>query len=190
MREGESMRRVRQRFILAVAVVAATTLGAPIEAQEEPSAIEQGTLIRPFDADGPSDPVNRDEAGRRIPPDAIEPAAWPRSGRIWPAPEPFTVNGYDARMAVALLERVGLVVIPAGESTRRIVAVESVRAVTVGVDERFPTVHRERWDLLLNGTPLAWRETYVEYGGRLVNLQLLFTYRNQRPVPDVPFRLQ
>jgi hypothetical protein len=31
---------------------------------------------------------------------------------------------------------------------------------------------------------------YITYGGRLLNLQLLFTYRNQRPVPDAPFVLE
>jgi hypothetical protein len=126
--------------------------------------------------------------GERLPPDAIDPPAWPRSTTIFATPDPFTVNGYDAIQAMAMIRSAGLLVRLVG-SEREIVPVESLSAERAGTMPSLPAPHRERWQLLLNGEPLAWDELYVEYGGRLTNLQLLFTYRNQRPVPDVPFRL-
>jgi len=123
-----------------------------------------------------------------LPPDAIEPAEWPRSTAIYPAPEPFSVNYHDARLATAMIRRERLLIRRVG-SGREIVAVRTIGIREVGTDERFPDAHRTRYDLVLNGAPLPWDELYIEYGGRLLNLQLLFTYRNQRPVPDVPFSL-
>lgn len=123
-----------------------------------------------------------------LPPDAVDPPAWPRSERIWPAPEPFSLNGYDALQAMAMIRRVGRVVRWNGLE-RRTVAVSSVEAVAAGRIDDYPPAHRQRWDLLLNGEPLPWNEIYIEYGGELLSLRLLFTYRNQRPVPDIPYRL-
>ncbi len=125
----------------------------------------------------------------QVPPDAIEPPAWPRSIEMYPAPEPFNVNGYDAMQAVALIRRAGLLIRRTGRS-REIVAVRSVEAVETDRAETMPELHRRRFDVLLNGEPLEWSTHYVEYGGRMVNLQILFTYRNQRPVPSAPFYLE
>lgn len=124
-----------------------------------------------------------------LPPDAIDPPAWPRSTTIWPAPDPFSVNGYDALQAMALMRREGLLVVLRG-TERETVAVRELEAVPAGSLEDYPPGHRQRWDLLLNGQPLDWQRTYIRYGGELLNMQLLFTYRNQRPVPSVPFRLE
>tara|TARA_B100000614_G_scaffold62730_1_gene55613 strand:+ start:1221 stop:1709 length:489 start_codon:yes stop_codon:yes gene_type:complete len=123
-----------------------------------------------------------------LPPDAIDPPAWPRSTTIYPSPDPFTLNGYDASQAIAVIRRAGLLIRRTG-SEREIVAVDSVAAVRAGTIDSYPPAHRERWNLLLNGEPLDWDHLYIEYGGELLNLRLLFTYRNQRPVPDVPYRL-
>jgi hypothetical protein len=65
-----------------------------------------------------------------------------------------------------------------------------VEAVETERVEKMPELHRRRFDIILNGEPLEWSSHYVEYGGRMVNLQILFTYRNQRPVPAVPFYLE
>lgn len=124
-----------------------------------------------------------------LPPDAIDPPVWPRSGEIFPAPEPFTLNGYDALQAMAVIRREGLLIERTGEG-RAIVVVESVEAVPADPIEDYPPQHRRRWNLLLNGEPLRWDTTYIEYGGRLLSLRLLFTYRNQRPVPDIPYVLE
>ncbi|MFW5695730.1 MAG: hypothetical protein ACOCYB_11220, partial [Alkalispirochaeta sp.] len=124
-----------------------------------------------------------------VPPDAIEPPAWPRSGEIFPAPEPFSLNGYDALQAMAIIRREGLLIERTSDG-REIIVVESIEAVPVDPIEEYPRQHRDRWDLALNGEPLRWDTTYIEYGGRLLSLRLLFTYRNQRPVPDIPYILE
>jgi len=126
---------------------------------------------------------------RPLPPDAIDPPAWPRSTAIYDAPDPFSVNGYDALHAIALLKRERLLIRRIG-SSRDIVAVRSVEAQEIARIEELPPLHRRRYTLVLNGEPIEWHRMYIDYGGRLVNLQLLFTYRNQRPVPDVPFVLE
>jgi hypothetical protein len=138
-----------------------------------------------------ADAGNRDAppaSGTPLPPDAIDPATWPRSTAIYPAPEPFSVNYYDARLAMAMIRRERLLIRRVG-SGREIVPVRTIEIRDVGTDDRLPETHRHRYDLVLNGAPLPWDELYIEYGGRLLNLRLLFTYRNQRPVPDVPFSL-
>ncbi|MFO8043232.1 MAG: hypothetical protein R6U25_08530 [Alkalispirochaeta sp.] len=124
-----------------------------------------------------------------LPPDAIDPPAWPRSGKIYPAPEPFSLNGYDALQAMAIIRREGLLIERTGDG-REIVVVDSIEAVPAEPIEDYPPQHQRRWDLLLNGEPLRWDTTYIEYGGRLLSLRLLFTYRNQRPVPDIPYVLE
>lgn len=128
------------------------------------------------------------EAVPALPPDAIDPPKWPRSEAILDAPVPFSLNGYDALQAIAMIERERLLIRWNG-GEREIVVVESVEAVEVEPLPEMPRNHRRRYDLRLNGEPLPWKEMYIRYGGEMLNLQLLFTYRNQRPVPDVPFVL-
>jgi len=168
--------------IIAVALtVVAILVGVPhLPAQ----AADPG--VTPF----PEEPVTPTGDDRRgLPPDAIEPPAWPRSTTIWPAPDPFSLNGYDALQAMSLIRRAGLLVERTGEG-RRTVVVESVDAVPAEPLPEYPPGHRDRWDLLLNGEAISWDTLYVEYGGRLLSLRLLFTYRNQRPVPDIPYILE
>lgn len=124
-----------------------------------------------------------------LPPDAIEPSTWPRSTTVNPTPDPFSLMWYDAQHAAALIRRAGLLV-HRGPGGRETIAVRSVEIVEVGPVEDLPPAHRRRWDLILNGEPLDWSNTYIEWGGELTNLQLLFTYRNQRPVPEAPFVLE
>jgi hypothetical protein len=92
-------------------------------------------------------------------------------------------------MAKALLERVGVVLVRTGEGATRSVGVRRVRIEYVGDNPHLPEPYRQRFDLRLNGAPLDWDATYIEYDFRMVNMQLLFTYRNQRPVPEGPYRL-
>ena len=114
--------------------------------------------------------------------------AW--TGPILPAPDPFTLNGYDAVTAVAMIHRARLLQHWDFHTAPSIVAVRSVRAYFVGVDLDAFEGHQERYDVELNGEPIDWDHTYIEYDGDMINLRLLFTYRNQRPVPDVPYRLR
>jgi hypothetical protein len=178
-------------MIVAVVVIAATALvGVPhLQAQAaDPPAGE--VPVDPAEAPFPEEPVTPTGGDRRgLPPDAIDPPAWPRSTTIWPAPDPFSLNGYDALQAMSLIRRAGLLVERTGEG-RRTVVVESVDAVPAEPLPEYPPGHRDRWDLLLNGEAISWDTLYVEYGGRLLSLRLLFTYRNQRPVPDIPYILE
>lgn len=109
---------------------------------------------------------------------------------IVPTRDPFTLNAYDATQALWMIRRAGLLQSWSPGARRRNIAVREVHAVLVEIDRDAPTAAlRRRYDLLLNGEPLDWRTTYIEYGGRMVNLQLLFTYRNQYPPGDLPYRI-
>jgi hypothetical protein len=165
-------------------VLACALLAVPTGAQENGAA-----------GNAPADAVPADESrdapapGDRLPPDAIDPPAWPRSTAIYDTPDPFSLNGYDALHAIALLKRERLLIRRTG-SSREIVPVRSVVAREVEPLEEMPPLHRRRYTLILNEEPIEWERMYITYGGRLLNLQLLFTYRNQRPVPDAPFVLE
>ena len=105
-------------------------------------------------------------------------------------PEPFSLNGYDSIQAISVLRRAGLIRVLDDDGRPRTVAVREVHAVLIGVDEHAAPAYRLRYDVILNGEPLAWDKTYVEYGGRMVNMRLLFTYRNQVPPSSVPFHIE
>ena len=107
-----------------------------------------------------------------------------------PAPEPFSLNGYDTIQAVSVLQRAGLVRVVDEDGRPRTVAVRDVHAVLTGVDEHAAPAYRLRYDIVLNGEPLEWDKTYVEYGRRMVNMKLLFTYRNQVPSSSVPYHIE
>ncbi len=105
-----------------------------------------------------------------------------------PSPVPFTVNSYDAIDAVRLIWRVGLLQYRYADGSTRIVPVESVRSYWAGFDPQAYENHQNRYDLLLNGEPIDWGNLFLLYNGEMINLQLLYTYRNQRPVPEVRYR--
>ena len=107
---------------------------------------------------------------------------------LLPSPQPFTLNLYDARMAKAMLERVGLVQVEKDGSSSRIVKVKEVRIVHTGENTSLPEPHRIRFNLELNGSPLDWNNIYIKYNSKMVNMRALFTYRNQRPVPEGPYQ--
>ena len=106
-----------------------------------------------------------------------------------PAPEPFTLNSHDVIDAVWMIRRSFALVYRSGEGTRRTVPVRSVESVWAGFNPDAYENHQNRYDILLNGEPLDWDHLYIEYAGSLVNLRLLYTYRNQQPIPDVQYRL-
>lgn len=107
---------------------------------------------------------------------------------IVPAAVPFTVNSYDAIDAVLMLRRAGLLQYRFADGATRIVPVESVYSYWVGFDPAAYKNHQNRYNLMLNNEPIDWGNLFVEYGGEMINLQLLYTYRNQQPVPDVRYR--
>lgn len=106
------------------------------------------------------------------------------------ASEPFSLSGYDASHAVAMISRARILQHWDGKNRPQNVGVETVRAIFVGFDLSAFEGHQERYDVELNGARLDWDHTYIEYDGDMLNLRLLFTYRNQHPVPDAPYRLR
>ena len=117
---------------------------------------------------------------------AQEPALPPG---FFATPDPFTVSLRDARMVVGLMQRQQFLVRVAPDGDRSIVAVRTVRAEYLATRDDLPVGHRWRYRVLLNDAPLDWDATYIEFDRRLWNLRALFTYRNQLPLPDVPFVL-
>ncbi|MFO7730916.1 MAG: hypothetical protein R6V86_09140 [Spirochaetia bacterium] len=111
------------------------------------------------------------------------------STRLLPASEPFTLNLYDAQMAEALLWRVGMVEVRTGANSTRLIRVKKVRIEYVAKYPELPEPFQKRFDIRLNGQALEWNKTYIEYDFRMVNMRMLFTYRNERPVPNVPYYL-
>ncbi len=113
-----------------------------------------------------------------------------RSSVIVPAPQAFTLNAYDATQALWLVRRSPLLQRWVPGEPRRNIMVREVRAVLVAIDEDAPTpALRPRYDLWVNGAPLDWDHTFIEYGRSMVNLRLLFTYRNQYPPTALRFRI-
>ena len=114
----------------------------------------------------------------------------PRANAILPGPEPFSLNAYDAVQALWMIRRARLLQQRLADGALRTLAVREVRAVLVGIDPEAPTeALSRRYDLLVNGEPLDWDNSFLEYGGSMVNLRLLFTYRNQHPPPALQYRL-
>jgi hypothetical protein len=143
---------------------------------------------------GAAQPGAQEPADPTVPAQPARPAdqadqADPAATELLPAQQPFDLNLHNARMAKAMLERVGVVMLRARDGRVRSVGVRRVRIEYVGRDERYPEPFDRRFDLRLNGEALDWGATYIEYDFRMVNMQLLFTYRNQRPVPEGPYYL-
>lgn len=111
------------------------------------------------------------------------------SGAYFRAPEPFTLNSYDVIGAVLRIRRSRLLLERRADGLPRIVAVESARSEWVGYDPDAFENHRNRYTVVLNGEPIDWDLLYIEYGGEMVSLRLLYTYRNQQPIPSIPYRL-
>ena len=113
----------------------------------------------------------------------------PHSSLILPAPEPFSVSAQDAQQAIDIIRRVGLLEFWQGGGQASIVAVRSIGAIFIGYDPQAFVGHRSRYDLMLNGHRIDWDHLYIEYGGSMVNLRALFTYRNQYPPDSLIYRL-
>lgn len=116
--------------------------------------------------------------------------SWEQLAPILPAPEPFSLNSYDVIDAVLLLRRVRFLQRWDYESAPETVVVHTARSVHVGFDPDAYYAHQNRYSILLNGEPIDWDHLYVEYAGDMINLRLLYTYRNQKPPPEIPFRLR
>lgn len=109
---------------------------------------------------------------------------------IVPAPEPFSLGAYDAIDAVWLIRRSGALMWWDHENRPQVVNVRTVESFWTGFDPDAYEGHQNRYSILLNGEPIDWDHLYVEYAGDMINLRLLYTYRNQKPPPDLPYRLR
>ncbi len=62
----------------------------------------------------------------------------------------------------------------------------AVQSLHVGRDEdAISPVHRERFDIVIDGDPLDWEHTFIQFGGQMVNMMALFSYRNQALPPGL-----
>jgi len=116
--------------------------------------------------------------------------SWDQAAPFPPASEPFTLNSYDVIQAVLMIRREPALLRADDDGSRTIVPVRSVRSVWVNLDPEAYENHQNRYDVELNGDLLDWDHLFIEYGGTMVNLRLLFTYRNQQPIPDVRYRVE
>jgi hypothetical protein len=107
----------------------------------------------------------------------------PRDDGLWPG-----LRVRDALAAVRLLrfQRYIMEVLPNGK--RRTVNVQAVDMGLVEL-ERLPPpyadgTYESRWDLLLQGRPIDPRNYAIYYGGKIINLAVLFTYQSEFYVQD------
>ena len=114
--------------------------------------------------------------------------SWERLAPILPAPAPFSLNSRDAIHAVNMILREPALMRVADDGSRAIVPVRSCRSVWIDFNPDAYENHQNRYDLELNGERLDWDHLYIEYDGDMINLRILFTYRNQQPVPVVKYR--
>ena len=92
---------------------------------------------------------------------------------------PFSLNAYDAVHALYLLRRELFLQVLGEGGEYRTVRIRNVRAVRLP-DAEYPLTpfERKRYDILVNGEPLEWENSYIEHDERRVNMRLLYTYRN------------
>ncbi len=103
------------------------------------------------------------------------------AGLYYPEPVPFSVDARAAQICIDLLRTARFLLHQPPDEQRTILTVRQVWAVYLGQDESLPPGFRRRYDIHVNEVPLDWAHTYVEYGGTMTSLKVLFTYRNQNP---------
>jgi hypothetical protein len=107
---------------------------------------------------------------------------------IIPGPVPFSLDANSAKYCIQLLKGNRFIEFKNDTSKSTIIEVHTVWSFFLGLMENYPEGHRLRYDIIVNGTPLDWDNSFIEYGGELINLRLLFTYRNQYPPQDLKYR--
>jgi hypothetical protein len=116
----------------------------------------------------------------------IEPQ--PLTDAIYPSPQPFSLDARAAQTAIDLLRRARFLLVEQERGPADILSVREVYAWFLEYDDFWPPGYRRRYDIYVNGQPLEWERTSVEWGGEMVNLQILFTYRNQYPPLGLEYR--
>ena len=100
---------------------------------------------------------------------------------IIPDPTPFSLDAGSAIYCINLMKNNRYLEKKDKSDECKIVEVKTVWSQFLEYDESFPEGHRKRYDIIVNGTNLDWDNSYIEYGNEILNLHLLFLYRNQHP---------
>jgi hypothetical protein len=107
---------------------------------------------------------------------------------IIPGPEPFSLDDRSAIYCINLLRNNRYIEINEETGKSEIVEVHTVWSYFLGLNENYPAGHHLRYDIIVNGEPINWDDSYIEYGGDMINLRLLFLYRNQYPPSNLQYR--
>ncbi|MDX9801827.1 MAG: hypothetical protein RBT69_10880 [Spirochaetia bacterium] len=106
---------------------------------------------------------------------------------IIPASEPFSLDGRSAVYCINLLKNNRFMEKNGSSGRYKIVEVQTVCSWFIEHDKSYPEGHRNRYNIIVNSKPLDWDNSYIEYGREMVNLQLLFLYRNQHPPESLEY---
>jgi hypothetical protein len=106
---------------------------------------------------------------------------------IIPGPEPFSLDAASAIYCINLLKNNRYLEKNGVYGKYGIVEVKTVWSWFLEYDESYPEGYRKRYNIIVNGTPLDWDNSYIEYGGEMLNLRLLFLYRNQYPPESLDY---
>ncbi|MDA3811154.1 MAG: hypothetical protein PF518_12600 [Spirochaetaceae bacterium] len=107
---------------------------------------------------------------------------------IIPGPVPFSLDATSAIYCINLLKNNRFIEFKNDTGKTEIVKVHTVWSIFLGLDENYPKGHHRRYDIIVNGTPLDWDKSFIEYGGEMINLHLLFLYRNQYPPQGLEYK--
>lgn len=92
-----------------------------------------------------------------------------------------------------MIRRSRLLILAPPGGDREIIYLENpldLEARYAGTDPDPPArEHARRYQLYLKDAPLDWQNSFIRYRGEMVNLQGLFTYRNQELPPGLRLRL-
>ncbi len=107
---------------------------------------------------------------------------------ILPGSSPFSLDDRSAIYCINLLKNNRFIEIDSITGKSIIVEVHKVWSFFLGLDESYPEGFHLRYDIIVNEKPLNWDNSFIEYGGEMINLRLLFTYRNQYPPEGLKYR--
>lgn len=100
---------------------------------------------------------------------------------IYPCPQPFSIDARSAIYCINILRNSRYLEKTDDSAKYKIVEVETVWSWFLKYDESFPEGYRKRYDIIVNGIAIDWDNSFIEYGGKMINMKLLFLYRNQNP---------
>ena len=113
--------------------------------------------------------------------DTASPGGTASGDIIIPGSEPFSLDAWSAGYCISILKNSRYLEKNGDSGKYRIIEVDTVWSWFLEYDETSPEGHRKRYDIIVNGNRLDWDNSYIEYGGEMLNLRLLFLYRNQYP---------